>query len=39
MSAVGGAVLIGKATCQAPEGTFSSYFDTVTLLFLSHGRS
>ena len=29
----GGAVLIGKATCQALEGTFSSYFDTVTLLF------
>lgn len=23
---------------QAPEGTFSSYFNTVTLLSLSHGR-
>lgn len=37
MSVEGGAVLIG--TCQALEGTFSSYFDTVTLLSLSHGWS
>lgn len=29
------AVLIGEATCQALEGTFSSYFDTLTSL--SHG--
>ena len=37
MSAEGGTVLIGEATCQAPEGTFSGCFDTVTLRLLSHG--
>lgn len=37
LKSMDGAVLIGKGTCQPLEGTFSSYFDTVTLV--SHGWS